>query len=196
MDRRPSYSYTAPCVNPLMNSRGLRLPPRLAIGDGALGFWAGLEEVFPGVNRQRCWDHKTANILDKMPKRIQPHAKKLIHEMYTAPTKTDVLRPYNAFLGLYRGKYPKACECLEIDREVLFTFYDFSSEHWAHIRTTNPIESTFATVRRRTRQTKGCGSRQATLMMVFKLAELRRNTGEKSTAPMDSKSHRRGAIRQ
>ena len=154
-----------------LKSRGLRLPPQLAIGDGALGFWAALEEVFPSVNRQRCWVHKTANILDKMPKRVQPHAKKLIHEMYTAPTKTDALRTYDAFLDLYRGKYPKACECLEKDREVLFTFYHFPSEHWTHIRTSNPIESTFATVRHRTRQTKGCGSRQATLMMVFKLAE-------------------------
>ncbi len=153
-----------------LKSRGLTLPPRLAIGDGALGFWAALEEVFPSVNGQRCWVHKTANLLDKLPKRVHAHAKKLIHEMYMAPTKTDAFRAYEAFLGLYGSKYPKVRECLEKDRDVLFTFYDFPSEHWMHIRTTNPIESTFATVRHRTRQTKGCGSRKATLMMVFKLA--------------------------
>lgn len=107
---------------------------------------------------------------EKMPKRVQPHAKKLLHEMYLASAKSDALRAYHAFLNLYSVKYPKACVCLEKDRDVLFTFYDFPAEHWAHIRSTNPIESTFATVRHRTRQTKGCGSRKVTLMMVFKLA--------------------------
>ena len=153
-----------------LQCRGLALPPQLAVGDGALGFWAALEEVFPGVRSQRCWVHKTANVLDKMPKRVQGHAKKLLHEMYLASAKSDALRAYDAFLDLYTAKYPKACACLEKDRDVLFTFYDFPAEHWAHIRSTNPIESTFATVRHRTRQTKGCGSRKATLMMVFKLA--------------------------
>jgi len=152
-----------------LKRRGLQEPPRLAVGDGALGFWSALEEEYAGTGHQRCWVHKTANILDKLPKRVQPHAKKMIHEMYMAPTKTDAMKAYDAFLGHYQAKYPKACECLQKDEEVLFTFYDYPAEHWAHIRSTNPIESTFATVRHRTRQTKGCGSRQATLMMVFKL---------------------------
>jgi len=153
-----------------LKRQGLEQGPELAVGDGALGFWAALEEEYPGVGHQRCWVHKTANILDKLPKRVQPHAKKMIHEMYLAPTKADAKGVYKTFLEHYQAKYPKACECLRKDEEVLFTFYDLPAEHWAHIRTTNPIESTFATVRHRTRQTKGCGSRLATLTMVFKLA--------------------------
>lgn len=150
--------------------RGLRDMPKLAIGDGALGFWAALEEEFSGVREQRCWVHKTANVLDKLPKSTQPYAKKLIHDMYLAPNKKDALIAYNRFLSEFEPKYPKATECLRKDKDVLFAFYDFPAEHWRHIRTTNPIESTFATVRHRTRQTKGCGSRTATLTMVFKLA--------------------------
>ena len=153
-----------------LKARGLKEGPKLAIGDGALGFWAALEEQYPGCRHQRCWVHKTANVLDKLPRRVQPHAKRMIHEMYLAPTKADALQGYQGFLEAYGAKYPKASECLRKDREVLFTFYDFPAEHWAHLRTTNPIESTFATVRHRTRQTKGCGSRIATLSMVFKLA--------------------------
>jgi putative transposase len=153
-----------------LKARGLKEGPKLAVGDGALGFWAALEEEFAGTKPQRCWVHKTANVLDKLPKRVQPYAKKMIHEMYLAPTKADAKRAYQAFLKHYGAKYPKACECLRKDEEVLFTFYDFPAEHWAHLRSTNPIESTFATVRHRTRQTKGCGSRLATLTMVFKLA--------------------------
>ena len=153
-----------------LKARGLKSSPKLAVGDGALGFWAALEEIYPATRHQRCWVHKTANVLDKLPKRVQPHAKGMLHEMYLAPTKADAERACEAFLAHYGAKYPKACDCLRKDREVLFTFYDFPAEHWAHIRTTNPIESTFATVRHRTRQTKGCGSRLATLTMVFKLA--------------------------
>jgi transposase-like protein len=153
-----------------LKARGLKEGPKLAIGDGALGFWAALEEQYSGCRHQRCWVHKTANVLDKLPRRVQPHAKRMIHEMYLAPTKADALQGYQAFLEAYGAKYPKASECLRKDREVLFTFYAFPAEHWAHLRTTNPIESTFATVRHRTRQTKGCGSRIATLSMVFKLA--------------------------
>lgn len=153
-----------------MKQRGLKQGPQLAVGDGALGFWAALEEEYPGTGHQRCWVHKTANILDKLPKRVQPHAKKMIHEMYLAPTKTDAQRACQAFVDHYQAKYPKAAQCLQKDEEVLFTFYDYPAEHWAHLRSTNPIESTFATVRHRTRQTKGCGSRLATLTMVFKLA--------------------------
>ena len=152
-----------------LKHRGLKAGPRLAIGDGALGFWAALEEEFPNTRLQRCWVHKTANILDKMPKSVQPHAKKLIHEMYMAPKRKDALKAYDEFLHIYSAKYPKAVECLVKDKDVLFTFYDYPAQHWMHIRTTNPIESTFATVRHRTRQTKGCGSRLATISMVFKL---------------------------
>jgi putative transposase len=153
-----------------LKARGLTTSPKLAVGDGALGFWAALEEEFSQVREQRCWVHKTANILDKLPQSVQPYAKKLIHEMYLSPTKASALEARRRFLSEYEAKYPKATDCLREDEDVLFTFYDFPAEHWMHIRTTNPIESTFATIRHRTRQTKGCGSRSATLMMVFKLA--------------------------
>ena len=153
-----------------LKRRGVSIEPSLAIGDGALGFWAAVEEVFPSTRQQRCWVHKTVNVLDKMSKSVHGHAKMLIHEMYMAPTKEKGLKAFDAFMKSYEAKYPKACECLKKDKDQLFTFYDFPAEHWQHIRTTNPIESTFATVRHRTRQTKGCGSRIATLTMVFKLA--------------------------
>ena len=152
-----------------LKQRGLSSAPRLATGDGSLGFWAALAEVFPETRRQRCWVHKTANILDKMSKSIQPKAKSMIHEMYMAATKQDALKAYDHFIQAFESKYPKAIECLKKDKEDLFTFYDFPAIHWIHIRTTNPIESTFATVRLRTTKTKGCGSRIATLTMVFKL---------------------------
>lgn len=154
-----------------IKSRGLSMEPQLAIGDGALGFWAALREVYTHTQEQRCWVHKTANILDKMPKVIQVHAKPMIHEMYMAPTKEEALKAYDQFMNRYEAKYPRACECLEKDKDVLFTFYDFPAKHWIHIRTTNPIESTFATVRLRTKRTKGCGSRMATLTMVYKLVQ-------------------------
>ena len=153
-----------------LKARGLKESPKLAVGDGALGFWAALEEEFPSACEQRCWVHKTANILDKLPKSVQPYAKNLIHEMYMSPTKKKASDAYNRFLSEYEAKYPKATACLSKDEDVLFTFYDFPADHWRHIRTTNAIESTFATVRHRTRQTKGCGSRTATLMMVYKLS--------------------------
>jgi len=153
-----------------LKRRGLSSAPKLAIGDGALGFWAALAEVFPSTRRQRCWVHKTANILDKMPKSIQAKAKSIIHEMYMAATREDALAAYDHFADVFSDKYPKAVGCLTKDKEDLFTFYDFPAIHWIHIRTTNPIESTFATVKLRTYKTKGCGSRMATLTMVFKLA--------------------------
>ena len=152
-----------------LKQRDLSFAPRLAIGDGSLGFWAALDEVFSETRRQRCWVHKTANILDKMPKSIQPKAKSMIHEMYMAATKEDTLKAYDHFIEVFEPKYPKAIDCLKKDKEDLFTFYDFPATHWIHIRTTNPVESTFATVRLRTLKTKGCGSRIATLTMVFKL---------------------------
>jgi len=153
-----------------LKRRGLSCAPKLAVGDGALGFWSALSEVFPSTKRQRCWVHKTANILDKMPRSIQPKAKSAIHEMYMAATKEDALSAYDHFVNVFSDKYPKAVECLVKDKEDLFTFYDFPAIHWIHIRTTNPIESTFATVKLRTYKTRGCGSRIATLTMVFKLA--------------------------
>jgi putative transposase len=152
-----------------LKRRGLVTAPELAIGDGALGFWGALEEEYPSTRHQRCWVHKTANILDKLPKCIQPSAKSLIHQMYMAPSKAEALKSFNCFLGLYDSKYPKACQCLSKDKDCLFTFYDFPATHWQHIRTTNPIESTFATVRHRTKLTKGGGSRMAVLSMVYKL---------------------------
>ena len=152
-----------------LKQRSLSFAPKLATGDGGLGFWAAIDEVFPETRRQRCWVHKTVNILDKMPKSIQAKAKSMIHEMYMAATKEDALKAYDHFIQSFEPKYPKAVECLKKDKEDLFTFYDFPATHWIHIRTTNPIESTFATVRLRTVKTKGCGSRIATLTMVFKL---------------------------
>lgn len=153
-----------------LKARGLTDHAFLAVADGALGFWKAVEEVFPGVRAQQCWVHKTANVLDKLPKRIRPDAKSLLHEMYMADTRPQAEDACDRFRKLYGARYPKAIECLEKDRDVLFTFYDFPDAHWVHLRTTNPIESTFATVRHRTRQTRGCGSRITTLTMVFKLA--------------------------
>lgn len=153
-----------------LKKRGLKIPPELAVGDGALGFWAALNQEYPSTREQRCWVHKTANILNKLPQGVQAKAKAMIHDMYMAETKKAALKAYREFLDLYEAKYPKACECLKKDQDALFTFYDFPAEHWKHIRTTNPIESTFASIRLRTRRTKGCGSRIATLTMVFKLA--------------------------
>ena len=152
-----------------LKARGLRISPKLAIGDGSLGFWAAMSKEFPKTKWQRCWVHKTANVLDKLPKGLQGKAKSKIHEMYMAETKENALKAYRHFLDVYSDKYPKAVGCLKKDEEVLFSFYDFPAAHWIHIRTTNPIESTFSTVRLRTVKTKGCGSRVATLTMVFKL---------------------------
>lgn len=155
-----------------LKQRGLKAAPELAVGDGALGFWAAKEEEFPKTREQRCWVHKTLNVLDKLPKSVQPMAKRQLHEMYLAPSRRKALEAYEQFLKDFSTKYPKACECLKKDKEVLFTFHDLPAEHWVHLRTTNPIESTFATVRHRTRQTKGCGSAEATLAMVFQLVRV------------------------
>lgn len=152
-----------------LKRRGLDMGPRLAVGDGAMGFWKALKEVYPQTKEQRCWVHKTANILDKLPKSMQSKAKEHIKDMYMAPTREDALEAYDHFVNTYKDKYPKAVTCLEKDKDVLFAFYDFPAANWNHIRTTNPIESTFATVRLRTKKTKGCGTRMATLAMVFKL---------------------------
>jgi putative transposase len=152
-----------------LKRRGLIIHPKLAIGDGALGFWAAAEEEFPLTKHQLCWVHKTANVLDKLPKSLQPRAKSMIHNIYMAPTKMDADIAFDVFIEEFEAKYPKATASLRENREDLMAFYDFPADHWIHLRTTNPVESTFATVRLRTKKTKGCGSRSATLMMVFKL---------------------------
>ena len=151
--------------------RGLAVDPKLATGDGALGFWKALPQVFTATRTQRCWVHKTVNVLDKLPKRLHGEAKDRIHQIWMAATRADAEAAFDHFVDTYQAKYPKAVECLAKDRTALLTFYDFPAEHWLHLRTTNPIESMFATVRLRTDKTKGCGSRMATLTMVFKLAE-------------------------
>lgn len=154
-----------------VKARGLVMAPRLAIGDGALGFWKALRQVYPKTRQQRCWVHKTANVLDKLPKRLQAEAKEKLHEIWLADTREHANEAFDLFVRTYEAKYPKAVECLKKDRDVLLAFYDFPAEHWRHLRTTNPIESTFATVRLRTKRTKGSGSRTACLTMVYKLMQ-------------------------
>lgn len=154
-----------------VKKRGLSQAPQLAIGDGALGFWGALEELFPATRHQRCWVHKTANVLNKLPKSIQPKAKAMLHDIWMAQTRQEANEAFDLFVETFSAKYPKAVDCLVKDRDVLLTFYDFPAEHWGHLRTTNPIESTYATVRLRTRRTKGSGSRIACLTMVFKLSQ-------------------------
>jgi transposase-like protein len=154
-----------------VKERGLSQAAKLAVGDGALGFWAALREIYPGTEQQRCWVHKTANVLNNMPKSIRAKVKAMLHDIWMAERRADALKAFDLFITTFQAKYPKAVECLEKDREVLLRFYDFPAEHWVHLRTTNPIESTFATVRLRTARTKGCGSRATCLTMVFKLAQ-------------------------
>jgi putative transposase len=152
-------------------ARGLTVDPKVAVGDGALGFWKALRQVYSKTREQRCWVHKTANILDKMAKDQQPKAKEKLHDIWMAATRVEAEKAFDLFLRTYEAKYPKATECLSKDREELLVFYDFPAEHWMHLRTTNPIESVFATVRLRTEKTKGSGTRTACLTMVFKLME-------------------------
>jgi transposase-like protein len=143
--------------------------PKLAIGDGALGFWAALRQVYPETEEQRCWVHKIANVLDKLPKRVQPRAKDMLHEIMRAPDRQSALEDIERFSQEFEAKYPKAVDTLTKDQDELLTFFDFPAEHWIHLRTTNPIESTFSTVKARTKKTKGAGSRKAGLAMAFKL---------------------------
>jgi transposase-like protein len=154
-----------------LKQRGLTLDPKLAIGDGALGFWKALPQVFGTTRAQRCWVHKTMNVLNKLPQGLQAKAKADLHEIWMAESRVDAAQAFDNFLLTYEAKYPKATECLAKDRDPLLTFYDFPAEHWLHIRTTNPIESTFATVRLRTTKTRGCVSRAGLLAMVFKLVK-------------------------
>lgn len=154
-----------------VKSRGMIDAPKLATGDGALGFWKALRQVFPGTRTQRCWVHKTVNVLDKLPRGQQVSARNMLHEIWMSATKEDATKAMDKFAATYQAKYPKAVECLIKDKEQLLAFYDFPAEHWAHLRTSNPIESTFATVRLRTSKTKGAGSRAACLAMAFKLVQ-------------------------
>jgi len=154
-----------------LKRRGLTMAPELAVADGALGFWKALGEVWPTVREQRCWVHKTANVLNKLPKSLHAKAKHALQDIWMAETKADASAAFAAFAETYGTKYEKAVACLSKDRDALLAFYDFPAEHWKHLRTTNPIESTFATVRHRTVRSKGCLSNKTALAMVFKLAD-------------------------
>jgi transposase-like protein len=154
-----------------LKRRGLAVAPELAVADGALGFWKALGEVWPTTREQRCWVHKTANVLNKLPKSLHTKAKRALQEIWMAETKKDAVMALDAFAESYGTKYDKAVDCLTKDRDTLLAFYDFPAEHWKHLRTTNPIESTFATVRHRTIRSKGCLSNKTALAMVFKLVE-------------------------
>jgi putative transposase len=151
-------------------ARGLTMAPKLATGDGSLGFWIALSKAFPSTRQQRCWVHKTLNVLDKLPKTEQAAAKRMLHEIWMSAKREDAIKAFDRFIEVYGAKWPRATACLEKDRAELLAFYDFPAEHWQHLRTSNPIESTFATVRLRTYRTKGPGSREAGLAMAFKLA--------------------------
>jgi putative transposase len=154
-----------------LKARGLERGPLLAVGDGALGFWAALEQIYPETQMQRCWVHKSANVLNELPKSVQGKAKAALHEIWMAPTRAKAVIAFDAFLKAYQAKYPKATDKLLKDRDSLLAFYDFPAEHWIHLRTTNPVESTFATVRQRTTRTKNCVSRATFLGLAFKLVQ-------------------------
>jgi transposase-like protein len=152
-----------------VKARGLAIAPELAVGDGALGFWTALEEVFPSTRHQRCWVHKAANVLNKLPKSVHGQARRDLREVWMAPDKTAAERAIETFRAKYAARYAKAVACLEKDREALLSFFDFPAEHWDHLRSSNPIESVFATVRHRTVRTKGALSQDTARLMVFKL---------------------------
>jgi transposase-like protein len=164
-----------------LKRRGLAMGPELAVADGALGFWQAVEEVWPQTRGQRCWVHKTANVLNKLPKSQHSKAKRALQEIWMAETKKDALAAFDVFVETRGVKYDKAVECLVKDRDALLAFYDFPAEHWKHLRTTNVIESAFATVRHRTVRSKGCLSNKTALAMIFKLAE----AAEKSWRRLD-----------
>ena len=151
-----------------LKSRGMN-SPTLAVGDGAMGFWGALDEIYPETRHQRCWVHKTRNVLNALPKRTQPKAKDALHEIWQAETRKDAETAFDLFIKTYEAKYPKATACLEKDREELLVFYDFPAQHWQSLRTTNPIESAFGTIRHRTKRSKGCLTRDGMLHMMFKL---------------------------
>lgn len=165
-----------------LRDRGMAAPV-VAVGDGALGFWAALADVFPETREQRCWVHKTANILDALPKRLHKSAKAALHDIYEAETRRDAEAGIEGFVAQFGDKYPKAVDKLVRDREVLLTFYDYPAAHWTHLRTVNPIESTFATVRLRTRVTKGAGARRRGLVMAYKLLDAAQDRWRRINSP-------------
>jgi len=167
--RESEHSWTE--VLNQLQSQGLTAPPQLAIGDGALGFWNAVRKVWPTTGHQRCWVHKTVNILDKVPKAMQPKIKDSLQNIWMAETRESAYEAYSLFEKNHKTKYPKATNCLMKDKEEMLAFYDFPADHWPHIRTSNPIESAFATIRLRTHKVKSCGSRKTTLTMTFKLAQ-------------------------
>ena len=154
-----------------LKQRGLATGPQLAVADGALGFWKAIDEVWPKTRAQRCWVHKTINVLNKLPSSLQIKAKRTLQDIWMAETRKDAEAAFDGFIATYGVKYEKAVECLTKDRDALLAFYDFPAEHWQHLRTTNPIESTFATVRHRTIRSRGCLSNKTALAMIFKLAQ-------------------------
>lgn len=162
-----------------LTQRGLTQPPKLAIGDGAMGFWSALGKVWPTTDQQRCWVHKTANVMDKLPKAVQPKAKQALHDIWQAETRDEAYKAFDHCIERFSAKYPKAMRCLEKDKAEMLVFYDYPAETWQHIRTTNPIESVFATVRLRTHKMKNCGNRITTLTMAFKLMQTAQKTWHK-----------------
>ncbi len=167
--RESAHDWRAPLLD--LKRRGLSIAPKVAVADGALGFWKAIGELWPKTREQRCWVHKTANVLNKLPKSQQPRAKRMLQDIWMAETRNDADAAFDAFVETYAVKYQKAAECLNKDRKPLLAFYGFPAEHWKHLRTSNPIESTFATVRHRTIRSKGCLSNTPALAMVFKLVE-------------------------
>ncbi len=159
-----------------LKARGLTVAPEIAVGDGAMGFWKALEEIFPGTKHQRCWQHKLVNVLNKVPKSVQPTMKADLREVRDAPDRASAEAAVTVFADKYGAKYAKAVECLVKDRQALLAFFDFPAEHWDHLRTANPIESVFATVRHRTVRTKGALSQKTARLMVFKLVMAASNT--------------------
>ncbi len=153
-----------------LKARGMNIP-KLAVGDGALGFWAALDEIYPETRHQRCWMHKTGNVLNYAPKSVQAKMKQALHDIWQAETREAAEKAFEAFVKMFEAKYPKATQCLQKDRDELLAFYDFPAQHWQSLRTTNPIESTFGTIRHRTKRSKGCLSRDGMLHMTFKLGE-------------------------
>ena len=174
-----------------LKRRGLAIGPELAVADGALGFWQAIEEVWPKTRGQRCWVHKTANVLNKLPNSQQSKAKRALQEIWMAETKKDALAVFDSFVETWGVKYDKAVECLIKDRDALLAFYDFPAEHWKHLRTTNVIESSFATVRHRTVRSKGCLSNKTALAMIFKLAEAAERNWRVSTVTTSCRTHSR-----
>jgi putative transposase len=154
-----------------LRQRGLKTAPKLAIGDGALGFWKAVAKLWPDTDQQRCWVHKTANVLEKLPKAVQPKVKEALHAIWQAETREQAYKAFDHCIERFEPKYPKAMACLTKDKDAMLAFYDYPAANWQHIRTSNPIESVFATVRLRTTKTKHCGSRTTTLAMAFKLIE-------------------------